>query len=240
MVIDRPSETNTLQRNTGQIPASSSRKDFCGFLGSIKLLACRYIVIITQREFVGYIAGHTVWRLAKAEVLPYARSMLHLSPEQLADNNTYLNMLEQVLSTPYIYFSYSYDLTHSMQRLHDFGPDSWKQSLVERADQRFVWNGHLLSSFKNVECRNFCLPLLHGFMSINQCVINGQSFNWTIISRRCTARAGTRLHRRGIDKDGNVANFVETEQIVEFQVINFLCFFSLQTKCNVFQVIRII
>lgn len=28
-------------------------------------------------------------------------------------------------------------------------------------------------------------------------------------------RAGTRWYRRGIDKDGNVANFVETEQIVE-------------------------
>ncbi|CAH1364059.1 hypothetical protein MTP99_000411 [Tenebrio molitor] len=217
LVIDRPSETTTLQRNVGQIPATSSRKDFCGLLGSINLLAGRYLVIVTQREFVGYIAAHAIWRLAKAELLPYARSVLHLTQEQVADNNTYLNMVEQVLSTPYHYFSYSYDLTHSMQRLHDFGPHSWKQSLFERADHRFVWNGHLLSKFKRPECRKFGLPLLHGFISINQCVINGHSFNWSVISRRSVVRAGTRLFRRGIDKDGNVANFVETEQIIEYQ-----------------------
>lgn len=217
LIIDRPSESVTLNRNVGQIPATSSRKDFCGLLGSINLLAGRYLVIVTQRELVGYIAGHAIWRLAKAELLPYTRSMLHLSPEQASDNNSYLNMVEQILSTSYHYFSYSYDLTHSMQRLHDFGPGSWKRSLLERADHRFLWNGHLLSYFKSPEFRNFCLPLLHGFVSINQCVINGHAFHWSIISRRSVARAGTRLHRRGIDKDGNVANFVETEQIIEFQ-----------------------
>ena len=36
------------------------------------------------------------------------------------------------------------------------------------------------------------------------------------MSRRCCFRAGTRLFTRGIDVQGNVANFVETEQIVEF------------------------
>ena len=201
----------------GQIPATSSRKDFCGLLGSIKLLAGRYLVIVTQRELVGYIASHAIWRLAKAELLPYARSMLHLTQEQVADNNTYLNMVEQVLSTPYHYFSYSYDLTHSLQRLHGFGPHSWKLSLLERADARFVWNKHLLSPFKRPEFHHFGLPLIHGFISINQCVINGQSFTWSILSRRSIYRAGTRLHRRGVDKHGNVANFVETEQIVEYQ-----------------------
>lgn len=36
------------------------------------------------------------------------------------------------------------------------------------------------------------------------------------MSRRCCFRAGTRLFTRGIDVQGNVANFVEIEQIVEF------------------------
>jgi len=35
-----------------------------------------------------------------------------------------------------------------------------------------------------------------------------------LISRRSRFRAGTRYFRRGIDKDGHVANFNETEQIV--------------------------
>jgi phosphatidylinositol 4-phosphatase len=46
--------------------------------------------------------------------------------------------------------------------------------------------------------------------------INGHIFSWILISRRSTRRAGTRLFCRGIDEQGNVSNFVETEQIVEY------------------------
>jgi len=42
----------------------------------------------------------------------------------------------------------------------------------------------------------------------------GQDFLLTLISRRSFRRAGLRYRRRGIDDDGNVANFVETEQIL--------------------------
>ena len=35
-----------------------------------------------------------------------------------------------------------------------------------------------------------------------------------LISRRSRFRAGTRYKRRGVDDDGHVANYVETEQIV--------------------------
>lgn len=217
LVIDRPSEQITIQRNAGQIPAASSRKKCCGLLGTINLLAGRYLVIALERELVGYIGGHAIWRLGKTELLPYFRSLLHLNNEKQNDNNLYVSMVEQVLSTPFHYFSYSYDITHSIQRLHDISPDFWQQSLWERADHRFVWNKHLLEQFTNISNKSFCLPILHGFISINQCVINGHNLNWTIVSRRSTLRAGTRLFRRGIDKEGNVANFVETEQIVEYQ-----------------------
>ncbi|PNF28793.1 Phosphatidylinositide phosphatase SAC1 [Cryptotermes secundus] len=126
-------------------------------------------------------------------------------------------MVENVLNTPFLYFSYSYDITHTLQRLHNTTPEFLQMPYHERADLRFVWNGHLLREFANQpELCRFCLPLLHGFISINQCSLNGKPFLWTIVSRRCCFRAGTRLFTRGIDVQGNVANFVETEQIVEF------------------------
>lgn len=174
-------------------------------------------MIATHRELVGFIAGHAVWRLAGTKLVPYFRSTLHLSPEQLKDNVDYVNMIELVLGTPYFYFSYTYDLTHTLQRLHTITPDFMAQSLLERADQRFVWNNHLLSAFHSPEFRNFCLPIMLGFISVNLCLINGCYFSWAIVSRRSVFRAGTRLFRRGIDREGNVANFVETEQIVEYQ-----------------------
>ncbi|KAH6696960.1 SacI homology domain-containing protein [Plectosphaerella plurivora] len=41
-----------------------------------------------------------------------------------------------------------------------------------------------------------------------------KKFSLTVISRRSTKRAGLRYLRRGIDEEGNVANAVETEQIL--------------------------
>jgi hypothetical protein len=39
-------------------------------------------------------------------------------------------------------------------------------------------------------------------------------FQYALITRRSNSRAGTRYHSRGIDLNGNVSNFVETEQIL--------------------------
>ena len=38
--------------------------------------------------------------------------------------------------------------------------------------------------------------------------------------------AGTRFNARGMDEDGNVANFVETEVIVNFKDENVLCSYT--------------
>ncbi|CDP06467.1 unnamed protein product [Coffea canephora] len=39
----------------------------------------------------------------------------------------------------------------------------------------------------------------------------------TLISRRCTRRLGTRMWRRGANLEGDTANFIETEQLLEFE-----------------------
>ncbi|KAI9742293.1 MAG: hypothetical protein M1818_004193 [Claussenomyces sp. TS43310] len=43
---------------------------------------------------------------------------------------------------------------------------------------------------------------------------NSRTFLMTLISRRSVKRAGLRYLRRGVDEDGNAANYVETEQIL--------------------------
>ncbi|KAI4468153.1 phosphatidylinositide phosphatase sac1 [Holotrichia oblita] len=207
LVIDRISEAMHTEYKCDQIPTTIKCEEFCGLLGSINLLAGRYLVIATQRELVGFIAGHSIWKLAGSKLIPYFKSTIHMNSSQLSDNDVYVNMVENVLCTPYYYFSYSYDITHTMQRLHSGGPAFQNQSILTRADPRFVWNFHLLKCFNKSEFKNFTLPLIHGFISINQCMINGYNFTWALISRRSALRAGTRLFKRGIDKDGNVANF---------------------------------
>lgn len=101
------------------------------------------------------------------------------------------------------------------------GIDFSVQSLSKNFNPRFSWNHHLLKEFLNMEnsaissriCR-FAMPIIHGFMRINNTFINGRMFDWAIISRRGWKRAGTRYYMRGLDEFGNVANYVETEQIL--------------------------
>jgi hypothetical protein len=46
--------------------------------------------------------------------------------------------------------------------------------------------------------------------------LKDKAFTWSLLSRRSRHMVGTRFFARGANLNGNVANFVETEQIVEF------------------------
>ncbi|XP_015416771.1 PREDICTED: phosphatidylinositide phosphatase SAC1 isoform X1 [Myotis davidii] len=136
---------------------------------------------------------------------------------QLQDNKTFLAMINHVLSVDGFYFSTTYDLTHTLQRLSNTSPEFQEMSLLERADQRFVWNCHLLRELSaQPEVHRFALPVIHGFITMHSCSINGKYFDWILISRRSCFRAGVRYYVRGIDSEGHAANFVETEQIVHY------------------------
>uniref|UniRef100_W8BM43 Phosphatidylinositol-3-phosphatase SAC1 n=1 Tax=Ceratitis capitata TaxID=7213 RepID=W8BM43_CERCA len=216
LVIDRVVNTVRVQSKGNQLNNQVPTRRVCGILGTIQLLGGHYLVVATHRLYVGMLNGAIIWRLAGYDIIPYIPTITHLRPKQREQNETYLNMLRQTLDTRFFYFSYWYDLTHTLQRLHGMPPDFMKNGLFDRADERFVWNGALLRNFNCPEMRKFALPIVLGFVSINQVQVNGQTFFWSIISRRSIHRAGTRFFARGIDETGNVANFVETEQIVEY------------------------
>ncbi|XP_010790727.1 phosphatidylinositol-3-phosphatase SAC1-B [Notothenia coriiceps] len=135
----------------------------------------------------------------------------------MQDNKTFMSMINNVLHTDGFYFATDYDLTHTLQRLANTSPEFQEMSLLERADQRFVWNGHLLREFlAQPEVHKFVFPVIHGFIDMRSSCINGKVFEWSIISRRSCFRAGVRYYVRGIDSEGHPANYVETEQIVQF------------------------
>ncbi|XP_036394764.1 phosphatidylinositol-3-phosphatase SAC1-B [Megalops cyprinoides] len=216
LAIDRVSAEMTL---TGMkdVPPSAVSQPICGIMGTIRLVAGMYLIVITKKKEVGDLFGHTLWKAIDFDVISYKKTMLHLTDSQMQDNKTFLSMIHSVLATDGFYFSTDYDLTHTLQRLSNTSPEFQEMSLLERADQRFVWNGHLLREFiAQPELHKFVYPVLHGFMSMSSCCINGKIFDWVIISRRSCFRAGVRYYVRGIDSEGHAANFVETEQIIQY------------------------
>jgi hypothetical protein len=71
----------------------------------------------------------------------------------------------------------------------------------------------------------YLVPIIYGFAESVTLHIDKVDVEMILIARRSRKRAGVRFCRRGIDAEGNVANFVETEQIVQVDrlVSSFVC-----------------
>lgn len=216
--IDRVTQELSLTDNNGQIPTAVHSTEICGILGIIHLVSGPYLLIITKRKLVGLLNGHEIWRVVETDILPFPKTVIHLTEDQIRDNKIFLQMITMMLQTDSFYFSYTYDLTHSMQRLQNTTNDFDNMPLFERADARFVWNHHLMRLISvQPELGRFVLPVMQGFVAIKKCTIKQHSFDLVLISRRSCYRAGTRYFMRGIDSEGEVANYVETEQILCYQ-----------------------
>ena len=89
-----------------------------------------------------------------------------------------------------------------------------------KPNYKFVWNEYLLES-TNIHS-DWLIYIIHGY--VGQTVIKefGKELYLTLIARRSKKFAGTRFLKRGTNQDGDVANEVETEQIIsEIEKINF-------------------
>uniref|UniRef100_A0A915P994 SAC domain-containing protein n=1 Tax=Meloidogyne floridensis TaxID=298350 RepID=A0A915P994_9BILA len=111
------------------------------------------------------------------------------------------------------YFAHNFDITRSLQSA---------TSNTDLSDSRFFWNRQLLDEFFVRDgtpipaFKDWITPIIHGYVDQQTISFDLDSplLTLTLISRRSIKRAGVRYLRRGIDEDGDVANFVETEFII--------------------------
>jgi phosphatidylinositol 4-phosphatase len=180
-----------------------------------------YVITITKSTPVGRIKGHQIYKVDSTEFMPLRERQL-----SDADETTYLAYLKALVKASPLYFSYSFDLTNSFQRQTTVDPS---QPLWQRADDRFFWNKYVSSSlidFREGKAAGrlgsrpqptvdpYILPVMFGMMSITNTSIKGNALTFVLITRRSRHRAGTRYLSRGIDDQGHVSNFNETEQSI--------------------------
>jgi len=198
------------------------RKTIHGVLGIAELPLGAYLIVIAQRRNVGNFDGQPVYRLVTAECIPIWGKAATSSKE--AEAHRYcLNLLQDTLGTPYFYFSYTGDLTNNAERHARVAQDHGNRDAWSCADDRFLWNFHLANTLlqfapeaSRSSISQFLTHLVHGAVFIHRCSINGKMFHWSLISRRSRFQTGSRFFSRGCDPKGNVSNFCETEQIVEY------------------------
>lgn len=217
--IDR--RTGLLSRyniNEKPLEAGADAQVIFGIMGFAKLLRGKYLVVITNAQVVARINGHEIRRVTETDIIPFSAAKLHddlPSAQHQTDEAEYLRMLGYVLESHYFYFSYTYDVTHSAQRIAAISnSDDATSPLWKRADERFFWNRYLSSDLIEGGFDEFVLPVITGFVGAHQTSLNNRNFTFVIFTRRGCKRAGRRFTSRGVDLQGNASNYAETEQLI--------------------------
>ncbi|CCK71073.1 phosphatidylinositol-3-phosphatase SAC1 KNAG_0G00140 [Huiozyma naganishii CBS 8797] len=192
-----------------EFPVHGEITKVAALLGFIAFKLNKYAVIANTVQETGRLNEHIIYKVVQHSVVPInPRSTLIDS-----DDAEYLKLLESQLSTATLFFSYTYDLTNSLQRNEKIGNPHW-----ETADTRFFWNHYITEELRSLTTKDqrvgrFIQPFIYGYAKSVDTILNSAPVTIGLITRRSRFRAGTRYFRRGVDEDGNVGNFNETEQI---------------------------
>lgn len=172
------------------------------FLGLLPLHTAMFAVFATQVRHAADLPSGPVLSVTKVSLLP-------LSPSAAVskDDKDAIPAVIKQLESGSLYYSPYVDLS--------------RPSHAAPSKKRpFQWNFPLASRLP-VSMRAWLPVCIYGFVTTRQMNFRpapdfrGQAdFQLTLISRRSRRRAGTRFITRGVDAMGDVANFVETEQLV--------------------------
>ncbi|KAF2789262.1 hypothetical protein K505DRAFT_96534 [Melanomma pulvis-pyrius CBS 109.77] len=156
--------------------------------------------------------------------------------------------LKKILSSRTFYYSSDFDLT---RRLQERSSDAATVS-IDSLDDGFLWNSYMIQPLVDFRSRlaprqkdaldasGILTSAIRGFaLTITipsssapiRTPRTGLPSSMTLISRLSCRRAGTRFNARGIDDDGNVANFVESETI--YWAPSGVCFSYTQVRGSV-------
>ncbi|WWC92502.1 uncharacterized protein L201_007461 [Kwoniella dendrophila CBS 6074] len=226
LYVDRRTGRMSLNESS-QIPFGKEKVITCyGIIGTLSLATTDFLIIITSRTPSCRLLSQPIYLATDFRLLP-------LSP--LSNSSTILDnpiekelisLVEQGLKSGRLWFSYGWDLTNSLQRQNDFHlyekENQLKLPLWKKSDERFFWNRYLMNKMIDltenggIDLSRFILPVMYGSVELRSTTLNNRDLLFLLISRRSRHRAGTRYFSRGLNSQGYVSNFNETEQIVLF------------------------
>jgi synaptojanin len=161
-------------------------------------------LIIKLLILTGKIADSEIFRITQTQFV----SLHHQQPSE-----DKISEVRKVLNSGTFYFAWN---SNSNQQTFDITLSAQRRRKTTETDNRFFWNRmlhiHLLRF--DVDCDFWLLKAMCGSIEIRTVYAGSRQARALIISRLSCERAGTRFNVRGVNDDGNVANFVETEQAI--------------------------
>ncbi|GMH81203.1 hypothetical protein TL16_g08856 [Triparma laevis f. inornata] len=139
---------------------------------------------------------------------------LGLSSLEIAELR-YQGLFQFIDLTKNFFFSYTYDLTNSLQT----NMLAMGEKVYPRVEERemYAWNYYqtrVLESITGSDSGYWVLPLTFGSFLQRKVEVGGRGMNVVLVARRSRHFAGTRYLKRGVSDCGRVANDVEHEQII--------------------------
>mmetsp|Transcript_23550 Transcript_23550/g.52139 ORF Transcript_23550/g.52139 Transcript_23550/m.52139 type:complete len:1106 (-) Transcript_23550:95-3412(-) len=187
-------------------------------LGLLCVDSASFLLVVTHAAVAAGIDGHKVLEIKNCQAVPLAaRRPAGEEPAEVA-------RVRQILEKNF-YLSHDFDITRRLQRrMPEAGSPSAParaEDLMATADGRFVWNRQLVEPLTRhgVSTRWFT-PVMQGFFQAREAQPRpglGPSVALLLVARRSCLRAGTRYNARGLNSEGEAANFVETEQLLYMQ-----------------------
>ncbi|CCH45607.1 hypothetical protein BN7_5190 [Wickerhamomyces ciferrii] len=206
--LEETSEEGLMKRLTG-----------FGLLGFIRFTDCYYLCVVTKRSPIAILGGHYIYHIDDTELIPISNN--YRKPDNYSEEARFLATFANLDLSKTFYFSYTYDLTNTLQRnilrekrkAYGF-PSNGK--FHDQYNEMFIWNSSLLKPIMQTYDRiyDWFQPIIHGFIDQANVSIFDKKIYITVIARRSHHFAGARFLKRGVNNQGNVANEVETEQIV--------------------------
>ena len=207
---------------------------FChAIIGILTIRNMRYLVYAKKVENIGKIKQKDIFEIKEVE-------FLDLSFENESENDDYdtIQNIRQFLSTGF-YYSYVYDLTNSLEKQYSIEKRFTNKTnvLLQIIDKNYYWNLALYKEFilNEIDQVFFCI-LIYGYIGINNYKIKESEddvLTFSIISRKLIQNSDKILFSTGLNNEGHVANYIQTEQIMIFKHIEF-SFIQARGSCPIF------
>ncbi|XP_053187256.1 synaptojanin-1 isoform X1 [Scomber japonicus] len=180
--------------------------DAYGILGVLRLnlgdSMLHSLVVVTGCSSVGKVQDSEVFRVTQTDFI---------SLKNDPGDEDRISEVRKVLNSGHFYFAWS-----ATGISMDLSLNAHRRILEDTTDNRFFWNQslHLHLKHYGVNCDDWLLRLMCGGVEIRTIYAGHKQAKACTFSRLSSERAGTRFNVRGTNDDGQVANFVETEQVI--------------------------
>ncbi|WFD08063.1 phosphoinositide 5-phosphatase [Malassezia vespertilionis] len=204
---------------------TSQRSPLHGLLGLLNVQKDTFLVAVSSADRVGAVSEHqTVWRVHGVAFLCLNRAHTdafdtpNLGTRSASEEAC--DAMQKYLTSGNFYFAErgAFDLTQRFQ--------SKTEERTLRFDSMYAWNAYMMEPLLQYRTRldataraeldkaSMFLLTIHGFVGTQPVSYGTGTATLAVISRLSARRAGTRFNARGIDDQGNAANFAETETVL--------------------------